>query len=243
MRLLILGANSDVAEATARQFAQSAKADLILASRNLELLEKKVRDIQTRYDVNARAVAFDALNRASHAAFYQQLDPKPDGVVLAFGCMQDQQTAQADVGVAQKIIDTNFSGAVSILEIIAADFQERGRGFIIAIASVAGDRGRQSNYIYGAAKGALGIYLSGLRNRLSGHGIRVITVLPGFIRTKMTDDLDLPPLLTATPRQVAEDIFRAYTKSKDVIYTRWFWRWIMTVIRAIPEPIFKRLSL
>ncbi len=243
MRLLVLGANSDVAIATAQQFARQSGADLILASRNLELLEKKAQDIQIRYDVSARAVAFDAVDHQTHAAFYDDLEPKPDGVILAFGHMGEQQAAQSDFMAAKKIIDTNFSGAVSILEIIAADFERRGRGFIIGIASVAGDRGRQSNYLYGAAKGALGIYLSGLRNRLSKHNVDVITVLPGFIRTKMTEGLDLPSLLTATPRQVAEDIFRAHQKSKEIIYTRWFWRWIMAIIKAIPESIFKRLSL
>ena len=243
MRLLVLGANSDVAIATAQHFAQQDGADLILASRNIELLEKKARDLQIRCQVKARAMVFDALDYPSHAGFWNEIEPMPDGIVLAFGHLGDQQGAQDDFGAAKKIIDTNFSGAVSILEIIAADFQRRQRGFIIGIASVAGDRGRQSNYLYGAAKGALGIYLSGLRNRLSKHNVQVITVLPGFVQTKMTQGLGLPPLLTATPGQVAADIYRAHRKSKDIIYTRWFWRWIMIIIKAIPEPIFKRLSL
>jgi len=164
-------------------------------------------------------------------------------VVAAFGYLGDQDKAQSDFQEAQKIIQTNFTGAVSILEIVATDFEHRGRGFIIGMGSVAGERGRQSNYVYGAAKGALGTYLSGLRNRLCKRGVQVITVLPGFIDTKMTRGMGLPALLTATPQQVAADIFAAYRKSKNTIYTRWFWRWIMTVIKSIPEPIFKRLSL
>ncbi len=243
MRLLVLGANSDMAHATAREFARKANADVILASRDLDLLSGKARDFRVRYEVSAEAVAFDALEYESHADFYHRLDPKPDAVLLAFGHLGDQETAQADFESARRIIDTNFSGAVSILEVIAADFSRRRQGLIIAIGSVAGDRGRQSNYIYGAAKGALQIYLSGLRNRLSRHRVRVITVLPGFVHTKMTAGLGLPPLLTATPSQVAADIWRAYAKSRDVVYTRWFWRWIMALIKAIPEPIFKRLSL
>jgi decaprenylphospho-beta-D-erythro-pentofuranosid-2-ulose 2-reductase len=243
MNLLILGANSDVAYATAQQFAAGIKADLVLASRDMALLEKKARDLEIRHGVKARVVSFDAADPATHQAFYEALDPKPDGVVAAFGYLGDQYRAQSDFGEARTIIQTNFTGAVSILELVAADFERRGRGFIIGIGSVAGERGRQSNYIYGAAKGALSIYLSGLRNRLYKHRVRVITVLPGFIRTKMTQSLALPGLLTATPEQAAADIYAAYIKSRDVIYTRWFWRWIMIGIKAIPERLFKRLSL
>lgn len=243
MNLLILGANSDVAYAVARQFAAGVKADLFLASRDVALLEKKARDLEIRHDITARALFFDADAPNTHQAFYEALDPKPDGVIVAFGYQGDQSRAQSDFAEAQRIIQTNFMGAVSILEIVAADFQRRGQGFIIGISSVAGERGRQSNYFYGAAKGALSIYLSGLRNRLSKHRVRVITVLPGFIRTKMTQSLPLPDLLTAAPEQAAADIYSAYCKSRDVVYTRWFWRWIMAVIKAIPEPLFKRLSL
>ncbi len=243
MNLLILGGNSDVAHAVALEFANKADADIILASRDLELLEKKAKDIEIRCDGKVRAIAFDATDLPSHAAFYDRLNPKPDVVVAAFGYLGDQARAQSDAGEALRIIETNFTGAASILEIVAADFEKRKMGVIIGIGSVAGLRGRKSNYLYGAAKGALGVYLSGLRNRLSKCGVRVITVLPGFIDTKMTAGMGLPGLLTATPRQVAEDIFNAVRKSKDTIYTRWFWRWIMVIIRAIPEPLFKRMSL
>ncbi len=243
MNLLILGANSDVAYATAQQFAANLKADLCLASRDLELLQKKARDLEIRHAVKVRAMAFDADDPATHRAFYDSLDPRPDGVITAFGYLGNQTRAQGDFNEARKIIQTNFIGAVSILEIVAGDFQSRGKGFIIGISSVAGERGRQSNYFYGAAKGALSIYLSGLRNRLNKYGVQVITVLPGFMQTKMTQSLALPGLLTATPEQAAADIFAGYKKSRDVVYTRWFWRWIMAAIKATPESLFKRLSL
>jgi decaprenylphospho-beta-D-erythro-pentofuranosid-2-ulose 2-reductase len=161
MNLLILGANSDVAWATAKVFAKRSGAALTLASRNMELLDKKVRDIRARYGCEARAAAFDALDYGSHKDFYAGLQPRPDGVILAFGVIGDQLEAQSDFGMARSIIDTNFTGAVSITEIVAADFQRRGSGFIVGISSVAGDRGRKSNYIYGAAKAALTTYLSG----------------------------------------------------------------------------------
>jgi short-subunit dehydrogenase len=243
MNLLILGGNSDVAHALARQFAAKANADITLASRGLELLSKKAKDIEIRHNTTVQTVHFDAADPESHPAFYEGLSPKPDVVVAAFGYLGDQDRAQRENEEARRIIDTNFTGAVSILEIVAADLEARGKGVIIGIGSVAGLRGRQSNYIYGAAKGALGIYLSGLRNRLSRRGVHVITVLPGFIDTKMTAGMGLPGLLTATAEQAAEDIFEAYQKSRNTVYTRWFWRWIMAIIRSIPEFLFKRLSL
>ncbi|MDA8141965.1 MAG: SDR family oxidoreductase [Desulfobacteraceae bacterium] len=244
MNLTILGANSDVAMATARRFAQSKMiSSLCLASRDLELLERNANDIQVRYDIPVKAVVFNALDYTSHARFYQQLDPKPDIVVLAFGLLGDQQNAQSSFEEAHRIIDSNFSGAVSILEVVAADFERRRQGIIIGISSVAGERGRQSNYIYGASKAALTAYLSGLRNRLFKSQVHVLTVLPGFINTKMNRHLQLPGLLTASPDDVANDIFKAYLKSKNLIYTLWFWRWIMAIIKSIPEPFFKKMSL
>ena len=243
MNLLILGANSDIAYAVGKKFAQHEHADICLASRDLRLLEKKVQDIKIRYRVNAQALFFDAVDYASHNDFFKKFDPKPDGVVLAFGYLGNQQDAQQDFNEARHIIETNFTGAASILEIIASDFERRGHGFIIGISSVAGERGRQSNYVYGSAKGALTVYLSGLRNRLCKSGVHVITVLPGFVRTRMTEGLELPEKLIAEPAEVAEDIYRAYKKPEDIIYTKWFWKLIMFLIRSIPERLFKRLSL
>ncbi|BBO66204.1 short-chain dehydrogenase [Desulfosarcina alkanivorans] len=243
MNLLILGGNSDVAYALARLFAERAGAGIVLASRNLELLDKKAKDLEIRYNQSVRAVYFDAADTDTHREFYDSLNPKPDGVVAAFGYLGDQGRAQSDFQEAQQIIQTNFIGAVSILEIVAADFEKRGQGVIVGMGSVAGERGRQNNYIYGAAKGAFNIYLSGLRSRLSKRRVHVMTVLPGFMDTKMTRKMKLPGLLTATPEQAAADIFNAFNNSKEVVYTRWFWRWIMAVIKVIPESIFKRLSL
>lgn len=243
MNLLILGGNSDVAGAVARQFAGNETATIFLASRDMDLLEKKARDLEIRTGAKVHPLFFDAADFASHERFYENLSPKPDGVVTAFGYLADQAEAQSDFDIARRILDINFTGAASILEIIARDFERRGHGFIIGISSVAGERGRQSNYFYGAAKGAFTIYLSGLRNRLASRGISVLTVLPGFIRTKMTENMALPGALTADPDQVAEDIFRAYKNGRNIVYTRWFWRWVMAVIKSIPEPVFKRMQL
>ena len=129
------------------------------------------------------------------------------------------------------------------MNIIANDFEQRRSGTIIGISSVAGDRGRQSNYLYGSAKAALTTYLSGLRNRLARSNVHVVTVKPGFVRTKMTSGLALPGPLTAKPERVAADIFDAYQKRGDQLYTLWPWRYLMFIIRNIPEPVFKRLRL
>jgi len=243
MNLLILGANADTAFALAKKFAQADKANLFLASRDLEMLAKKARDLELRYQVKAEPLFFDATDFASHPGFYAALDPKPDGVILAFGYLGDQEEGQGHFPEAKKIMDTNLMGAVSILEVMAADFEGRGHGFIIAFSSPAGDRGRQKNYLYGAAKGGLTIYLSGLRSRLHRRRVQVLTVIPGFIRTKMIEHLDLPARLPADPERVAADIYRAFRGGKDIVYTPWIWRWIMLAIKAIPEKLFKRMKM
>ncbi|ABK15845.1 SDR family oxidoreductase [Syntrophobacter fumaroxidans] len=243
MFVLILGANSDIARAIADKFAREEGAHLCLASRDTDELERLAKDIEVRHRTRVQIARFDALQFASHRLFYESLDPKPDTVVVAFGYLGNQSRAQAEFDEARKIVETNFLGCVSILEIIAEDFEARGRGTILAISSVAGERGRQSNYMYGSAKSALTTYLSGLRNRLYRRNVRVITVLPGFVRSKMTDGLRFPKMLSAVPEETADDVFRAFKSGADEVYTKWFWKWIMTVIRMLPERIFKRLRL
>lgn len=147
MNLLILGANSDIARAIARKFAAAEQAKLYLASRQLQAFRKRAKDLEIRYKVEARPLYFDATDYASHLEFYQSLDPKPDGIVIAFGYLGDQRKAQQDFQEERRIIETNFVGAVSILETVAAQFERRRRGFIIGISSVGGQRGRQSNYV------------------------------------------------------------------------------------------------
>ncbi|VBB47299.1 Short-chain dehydrogenase/reductase SDR [uncultured Desulfatiglans sp.] len=243
MRILILGANSDIARAVARTFAREEKADFLLASRDREQLEEQAVDLANRYEISAEVVPLDATDFDTHSVFYEKLEPKPDGVIAAFGYMGEQDRAQRDFQEARKIVETNYLGTVSLLEIAAADMETRHRGFIIGISSVAGERGRASNYIYGSAKGAVTIYLSGLRNRLSKKHIQVMTVLAGFVDTKMTEHMRLPGLLTASTDEVADDIYRAYKKGRSIVYTRWYWRWIMMIIKSIPEFLFKKLSI
>ena len=155
----------------------------------------------------------------------------------------EQEKAQNDFEEAQKIINTNYTGVVSILNIIVNDFEKHKKGFIVGISSVAGDRGRKSNFIYGSAKAAFTTYLSGLRNRLFKSNVHVMTVKPGFVATKMTEGLDLPTKLTAQTEEVAQDIFKAQQKGNNVIYTKWFWKYILLIIKNIPEFMFKKTSI
>ncbi|HMQ53136.1 MAG TPA: SDR family oxidoreductase [Anaerolineae bacterium] len=240
--VLILGAVSDIAQALAHKYGQEGYS-LTLAARKASRLDEAVTDLQIRYRVPVQAVEFDALAFDGHAGFYASLAPQPDVVIVVFGYLGEQKKAEHDFAEAKAIIDTNYTGVVSILNIVANDFERRRAGTIIGISSVAGDRGRGSNYVYGSAKAGFTAYLSGLRNRLAKAGVHVLTVKPGFVRTKMTAGLPLPGPVTARPEQVAADVFKADRGKANQVYSLWMWRYVMLIIRHIPEPIFKRMSL
>ena len=240
--VLIIGAKSDIAKAIAREYAKNGY-DLYLAGRNIEELEDFVQDIKIRTQKEVKLLELDVLDYKSHQSFYDNLDEKPLGVVSAVGYLGEQEKAQSDFNEAEKIMATNYTGVVSIFNIIADDFEKRRSGFMVGISSVAGDRGRKSNYIYGSAKAALTTYLSGLRNRLYDAQVNVLTVKPGFVATKMIEGMDLPEKLTAQPEEVAEDIFTAQQKGKSILYTKWMWRWVMLIIKNIPEFMFKKMSI
>lgn len=240
--LLVLGANSDMAIATAKRFAKEGW-NIYLASRNVKQLEIEANHISISHQVEVNACQFDASHPETHQEFYNNLPVKPDGVVLAFGVMHDQEAAQKDFVLANQMMQVNYVGAVSILEVVARDFESRKSGFVVGISSVAGDRGRMSNYIYGSTKSALTAYLAGLRHRLSKNGVHVMTVKPGFVATKMTEGLDLPKKLTASPEQVGEAIFNGVLKSKNTLYVKSGWRWIMLIIILLPEFLFKKTNL
>lgn len=240
--VLIIGAKSDIAKAVARQYAQHGY-DLILAGRAIEELAEFSNDIKIRYGREVSLKEFDIVNFESHNLFYENLAKKPLGVIVASGYMSEQSVAQSNWNETVNMINVNFTGAVSILNIIANHFESNKSGFIIGISSVAGDRGRKANYIYGSAKAGFSAYLSGLRNRLFSSGVHVLTVKPGFVATKMTEGLNLPTKLTAQPEAVANDIFIAQQKRKDILYTKWIWQYIMMIIQHIPETIFKKMSI
>jgi decaprenylphospho-beta-D-erythro-pentofuranosid-2-ulose 2-reductase len=240
--ILILGAASDIGHALARAYAAKGYS-LILAARRSERLEADVADLLVRGASAAQRVEFDVTDVARHRKFADDLGLLPDVVICVAGFLGDQKAAENDATLAETIMRTNYLGPALILGTFANRMEERGSGRIIGISSVAGDRGRASNYIYGSAKAGFTAFLSGLRNRLAGKGVRVMTVKPGFVATRMTEGMKLPKLLTAEAGEVAKAILKAAEKNADVIYIYPVWRWIMLIIRHIPESIFKRLKL
>ena len=189
--------------------------------------------------LSCKSVLFDALNYSSHLEFYDKMETKPDIVITCIGYLDDQKNSEQNFEETKTSIYSNYLGLISILNIISSDFEKKNAGVIVGISSVAGDRGRASNYIYGSAKAGFTAYLSGLRSRMSARNVKVITVKPGFIDTKMTKDLNLPKFLTASSENVALDIIQAIKNSKNIIYTKKIWRYIMLIIKIIPEDIFK----
>jgi decaprenylphospho-beta-D-erythro-pentofuranosid-2-ulose 2-reductase len=239
---LILGATSDIGLAVARKLGNEGY-HLTLAGRSLEKLQVLQADVQIRQRVPVSIAYFDAVDIKSHSAFYYSLPEKPDVVVCVFGLLGDQSRAQKQWDECEEILMSNYIGAVSILNVVANDMEERKTGCIVGISSVAGERGRQSNYFYGSAKAGFTTYLSGLRNRLCKNNVHVVTVKPGFVKTKMIENLKTPGPLTAQPAQVADDIYQAIVKRRDVIYTKPIWRPVMYMIKSIPEMFFKKMKL
>lgn len=240
--VLLLGATSDMGFAIAKKFA-SEKYNVQLAARSIEQLTPMQSDLQIRGGINCTLHTFDAMNFASHQSFYDSLSPKPDVTIYVIGYMNDNDKVVEEWSETFKTINTNYSGAVSILNIVAADYAKKGAGTIVGISSVAGNRGRQSNYIYGSSKAAFTAYLSGLRNKMYHSGVHVMTVLPGFVYTKMTENIKLPKPLTAMPEEVGDAVYNGVKNKKNIIYVKWFWRYIMKIITNIPEPMFKKRKL
>ena len=232
--VLILGAASDIGLAIAHEFARG-KNSVILAARDPGRLETDAVDLRVRHGAEVTLAEFDILRTDRHAAFLDGLSGLPEVVVCVVGLL--------DAPEAELVMQTNYNAPALMLNEVAARMEARGSGSIIGISSVAGERGRASNYVYGSAKAGFTAFLSGLRNRLAGKGVRVMTVKPGFVRTRMTAGMKLPGALTAQPAEVGLAVADAWRKKRDVIYVRPAWRLIMAVIRSIPEAVFKRLSL
>ena len=239
---LILGAASDMAMAIAEKFA-SKGYNIQLAARNVSRLEALQSDLAIKYTSRVSIHEFDALAFHTHQSFFSELEPKPDVSICVFGLLGENEKAVEDWAQASRIIHTNYTGAVSILNIIARYYASKKEGVIAGISSVAGERGRQSNYLYGSAKAGFTAYLSGLRNSLYHSGVHVATIQPGFVYTKMTENVELPKMLTAKPEEVADAVYNAVTNRKDVVFVKWFWRYIMMVVKTIPEFMFKKLKL
>jgi decaprenylphospho-beta-D-erythro-pentofuranosid-2-ulose 2-reductase len=242
---LVLGASSAIARAFARVAAADG-ADVILAGRDRDDLETSAADVALRGARRAIVLDFDALDFASHAALIERARGEAAGgtlnIFLAFGTMPSQAEIDADTKLAFRTIESNYIGAVSVLQAAAPVLEAQKRGAVVVLSSVAGDRGRIKNYVYGSAKAGLSAYLQGLRARLFRSGVSVTTVKPGFVDTAMT--FGLPGMfLVAAPEDVARACLAAAKRGREEIYVPFFWWGIMTIIRNIPERIFKRLSI
>jgi decaprenylphospho-beta-D-erythro-pentofuranosid-2-ulose 2-reductase len=241
-RVIIIGATSAIAVATARQFA--ARGDnLVLAARGAERLASVAQDLRARDAAQVDEVLFSADAETDYEAVIRELwGQGADVLLIAHGSLPEQSSVQDDVQATRSEFEINALSSISLLAGFAGRFEERGRGQIVVISSVAGDRGRQSNYLYGASKAAVSAYLQGLRNRLHKSGVQVLTIKPGFVDSPMTAHLPKSPIW-AQPDDIAGGILRGMDRGKDVIYLPGFWRYIMLVIKVVPEKIFKRLSL
>lgn len=240
--VLLLGAGSDVAQAIAHAYAIKGY-NIQLAARNKEQLKAIQADLEIRYRISCTCIEFDATQFAATAHTFATCEPLADVAICVFGYLDDIEQSLKHWPEAEKSIAVNYTGAVAACNAIAMRMAERGSGTIVGISSVAGERGRQSNFIYGSAKAGFSVYLDGLRNWLFHKSVHVITVKPGFINTKMTAGLQLPPLLTASPKQVATAVVKAVDKKTNTVYVKWFWRYIMFIIKCVPESIFKKMKL
>jgi hypothetical protein len=231
-----------MARAIARAFAAEGH-DIQLAARDAARLQDDKADLTTRFGVEVTLHEFDALDLDAHADFVAGLPELPEIAVCAVGAMGTQEANAADPKAGAMVMRANFEGPASILGHLANAMEARGSGTLVGISSVAGERGRASNYVYGSAKAGFTAFLSGLRNRLAKTGVHVVTVLPGFVATAMTEGMDLPARLTAEPEEVGAAVVKAVGSGRNVIYVRPVWRIVMGVIKAIPEPVFKKTSL
>lgn len=239
---LILGATSDIARAIALNLAEQGYA-LQLSARDSAKLEREAADLKLRTENPVTWHLLDILDVGQHAPFLELLDPLPDVAICVVGFMGDHAENIRDPGAAERVMATNYTAPAKLLGALANCFAARDWGTIVGISSVAGERGRASNYIYGSAKAGFTAFLSGLRQRFAGTGVRVMTVKLGYVRTRITENLDLPGLLTAEPPAVAHAVTKAIQKRRDVVYILPVWRALMMIIRTIPEPLFKRLNI
>jgi decaprenylphospho-beta-D-erythro-pentofuranosid-2-ulose 2-reductase len=243
-KVLVLGATSAIAIAVMRLYA-TRSASFYLIARNEEKLSTVASDLQVRGASQVRTCVMDLDDTVHHRPMLEEADRTLGGIdiaLIAHGVLGDQKAAEADYSLVEQAFRTNLLSPVSLVTWLANCFGERKRGTIAVISSVAGDRGRAMNYVYGATKSGISAFLQGVRNRVDRLGVNVITIKPGFVATPMTAHLP-GGILFATPERVARGIVNAIDRRRDVVYVPGYWRLIMWVVRSIPERIFKRLNV
>ena len=244
MKIAIFGATSAIAHEAANHFAKD-NAEFFLVGRSDAKLETIANDLKVRGAKRVDTYAVDLADLDRHPALFDATVATLehiDVLLIAYGTLGDQQLCERSVAETLKEFNNNCTSVISLLTLFANYFEGQKSGTIAVISSVAGDRGRQSNYVYGTAKAALTAFLQGLRGRLAKSGVSVLTIKPGLIDTPMTAELKKGPLM-ASARSVGEGIYKAIRQKKEVVYLPSFWRLIMFVVKSIPEKIFKRLSL
>jgi decaprenylphospho-beta-D-erythro-pentofuranosid-2-ulose 2-reductase len=240
----VLGATSSIAIATMRLLA-ARPIHFMLVARNVDRLTAVAQDLLTRGALTVDTWVMDLDETTGHPemlAIAAQRLGRIDLALIAHGVLGDQQAGEANFEVAAAILHTNFISTVSLLTWLGNYFQAQRGGTLAVVSSVAGDRGRKSNYIYGASKGALNVFLEGLRNRIDRDGVQVLTIKPGFVATPMTAYVPHNALF-ASPEQVAVGIWKAIEGRRDVVYVPWFWTGIMLLVRSIPGVLFKKMNL
>lgn len=244
-RVLIIGATSAIATACARLWAEQG-SEFFLVARSPEKLQQTAADLQAR---GAKAVAVHCMDATDLAAYPGMLDSclaaiqQIDVALIAHGTLPDQKACERDVTIAMQEFANNGTSVIALLTLLANQFESQRCGTLAVISSVAGDRGRPSNYLYGTAKAAVSTFCEGLRARLFKVGVHVLTIKPGFVDTPMTQGLPLPAALVAKPEQVAQRIIAGIERKASTLYAPGFWTLIMLIIRSIPQPVFKRLNL
>lgn len=243
--VLVLGATSAIAIAYCRRLAAKG-ASFVLVGRNGERLATIAADLSARGAGEARTVISDLADMSACESRFRDFCETlgmPDQVLLAYGVLGEQDAAQDDAEATRHVIDVNFTSAALWLQMAAKHLSDDKPRSLIVVSSVAGDRGRRSNYVYGAAKAGLSAFAEGLAHRLHGGNLRVLTVKPGFVDTPMTAHMERGGPLWAKPEQIAESIENAVEKRRTLLYTPFFWRPIMTIVRALPRPVFFRTKL
>lgn len=243
-KVIVCGALSAIAQATCRELCKNG-TEFYLLGRRTDRLSALKGDLLARGAKRCEFLTGDLTSLEFVGPALKSAEEFLGGstaFLICYGSLPDQAECQSSGAARTAAINTNFTSATHWIEGVATLYERRGAGVIGVISSVAGDRGRQSNYVYGAAKGALSIYLQGVRNRLFKAGVHVVTIKPGFVDTPMTAKIKKGPLFAA-PEKVAMDIVKALKSGSNVTYTPWFWRFIMLIIQHIPEGVFKRMRL
>jgi decaprenylphospho-beta-D-erythro-pentofuranosid-2-ulose 2-reductase len=243
--VLVLGGGSDIARATCRKLVAQRAARVVLAARKPETCDAAAAELTAAGALEVHTVAFDATDLASHEAFIRSTFDRFggfDAVLVAFGVLGDQARAEHDAATALEIVQTNYTGVVSVTVPLAERMRAQGHGTLVLLSSVAGERVRRSNFVYGSSKAGVDGYYQGLAASLQGSGVQVTIVRPGFVHTKMTRGLPAAPLAT-TPEQVGDAIVHAIARGSEIVWVPPALRYVMFVLRHMPRALFRRLPL